>query len=133
VSFTDPAYDAVVERAVLVAVEAFDLNCPQHIAMWLGVFQPFFDASAFICRAFALPLLFPLAPVFSFLTLSRGSSQLPVSFFCLPALALSCLLCVCFHDEEGIITTDREHNEHRDRQPNAHAPNPIPSELPDSP
>lgn len=31
-SFADPAYDAVVERAVLVAVEAFDWNCPQHIA-----------------------------------------------------------------------------------------------------
>ena len=30
-SFADPAYDAVVERAVLVAVEAFDWNCPQHI------------------------------------------------------------------------------------------------------
>lgn len=29
--FADPAYDAVVERAVLVAVEAFDWNCPQHI------------------------------------------------------------------------------------------------------
>jgi len=28
-SFADPAYD--VERAVLVAVEAFDWNCPQHI------------------------------------------------------------------------------------------------------
>jgi predicted pyridoxine 5'-phosphate oxidase superfamily flavin-nucleotide-binding protein len=30
-SFTDPAYDAVVERVVLVTVEAFDWNCPQHI------------------------------------------------------------------------------------------------------
>ncbi|MDT5242378.1 MAG: uncharacterized protein QOD97_4576 [Mycobacterium sp.] len=30
-TFADPAYDAVVERAVLVAVEAFDWNCPQHI------------------------------------------------------------------------------------------------------
>ncbi|TPG32837.1 hypothetical protein [Mycolicibacterium hodleri] len=30
-SFADPAYGAVVERAVLVAVEAFDSNCPQHI------------------------------------------------------------------------------------------------------
>ncbi|WP_029107334.1 pyridoxamine 5'-phosphate oxidase family protein [Mycobacterium sp. URHD0025] len=30
-SFADPAYDATVERAVLVAVEAFDWNCPQHI------------------------------------------------------------------------------------------------------
>jgi len=29
--FTDPAYDAVVERVVLVTVEAFDWNCPQHI------------------------------------------------------------------------------------------------------
>ena len=32
-SFADPAYDAVVERAVLVAVEAFDWNCPQHITV----------------------------------------------------------------------------------------------------
>jgi predicted pyridoxine 5'-phosphate oxidase superfamily flavin-nucleotide-binding protein len=30
-SFAEPAYDAVVERAVLVTVEAFDWNCPQHI------------------------------------------------------------------------------------------------------
>lgn len=30
-SFADPAYEAVVERAVLVDVEAFDWNCPQHI------------------------------------------------------------------------------------------------------
>ena len=30
-TFADPAYDAVVERAVLVTVEAFDWNCPQHI------------------------------------------------------------------------------------------------------
>ena len=30
-NFGDPAYDAVVERAVLVTVEAFDWNCPQHI------------------------------------------------------------------------------------------------------
>lgn len=30
-SFADPAYDAVVERVVLVTVEAFDWNCPQHI------------------------------------------------------------------------------------------------------
>ena len=30
-AFADPAYDAVVERAVLVTVEAFDWNCPQHI------------------------------------------------------------------------------------------------------
>ena len=29
--FADPAYDAVVERAVLVDVEAFDWNCSQHI------------------------------------------------------------------------------------------------------
>lgn len=28
---TDPAYDAVVQRAVLVAVEGLDWNCPQHI------------------------------------------------------------------------------------------------------
>jgi predicted pyridoxine 5'-phosphate oxidase superfamily flavin-nucleotide-binding protein len=27
----DDGYDAVVERGVLVAVEAFDWNCPQHI------------------------------------------------------------------------------------------------------
>ncbi len=27
----DPHYDAVVERAVLVTVAAFDWNCPQHI------------------------------------------------------------------------------------------------------
>jgi predicted pyridoxine 5'-phosphate oxidase superfamily flavin-nucleotide-binding protein len=30
-TFADPGYDAVVERAVLVTVEAFDWNCPQHI------------------------------------------------------------------------------------------------------
>lgn len=30
-SFVDPSYDAVVERAVLVTVEAYDWNCPQHI------------------------------------------------------------------------------------------------------
>ena len=30
-SLADPEYDAVVERAVLVRVEAFDWNCPQHI------------------------------------------------------------------------------------------------------
>jgi predicted pyridoxine 5'-phosphate oxidase superfamily flavin-nucleotide-binding protein len=30
-AFADPACDAVVERAVLVTVEAFDWNCPQHI------------------------------------------------------------------------------------------------------
>src|SRR3954453_20431595 len=30
-SFADPAYDAEVERAVLVTVEAFDWNCQQHI------------------------------------------------------------------------------------------------------
>lgn len=28
---SDPAYDAVVERAVVVTVDAFDWNCPQHI------------------------------------------------------------------------------------------------------
>jgi predicted pyridoxine 5'-phosphate oxidase superfamily flavin-nucleotide-binding protein len=28
---SDPDYDAVVERAVVVAVEAYDWNCPQHI------------------------------------------------------------------------------------------------------
>lgn len=32
-SFADPGYDAVVERAVLVAVEAYDWNCPQHITV----------------------------------------------------------------------------------------------------
>lgn len=30
-TFADPGYDADVERAVLVSVEAFDWNCPQHI------------------------------------------------------------------------------------------------------
>lgn len=30
-SLADPEYDAAVERAVLVDVEAFDWNCPQHI------------------------------------------------------------------------------------------------------
>ncbi|KAA0099465.1 pyridoxamine 5-phosphate oxidase [Mycolicibacterium sp. P1-18] len=30
-SFADPGYDAEVERAVLVTVEAFDWNCQQHI------------------------------------------------------------------------------------------------------
>jgi predicted pyridoxine 5'-phosphate oxidase superfamily flavin-nucleotide-binding protein len=30
-TFADPGYDATVERAVLVTVEAFDWNCPQHI------------------------------------------------------------------------------------------------------
>ncbi len=30
-SLAEPEYDAVVERAVLVRVEAFDWNCPQHI------------------------------------------------------------------------------------------------------
>ena len=30
-SLADPSYDATVERAVLVTVEAFDWNCPQHI------------------------------------------------------------------------------------------------------
>jgi predicted pyridoxine 5'-phosphate oxidase superfamily flavin-nucleotide-binding protein len=30
-SLTDPEYRAVVERAVVVAVEAYDWNCPQHI------------------------------------------------------------------------------------------------------
>ncbi len=27
----DPAYDAKVERAILFAIEAWDINCPQHI------------------------------------------------------------------------------------------------------
>lgn len=35
--FADPAYDAVVERAVLIDVEAFDWNCPQHIPARLTV------------------------------------------------------------------------------------------------
>ncbi|MBO0678722.1 pyridoxamine 5'-phosphate oxidase family protein [Mycolicibacterium sp. S2-37] len=30
-SFAHPGYDAEVERAVIVTVEAFDWNCPQHI------------------------------------------------------------------------------------------------------
>jgi predicted pyridoxine 5'-phosphate oxidase superfamily flavin-nucleotide-binding protein len=30
-TFADPGYDATVERAVLVTIEAFDWNCPQHI------------------------------------------------------------------------------------------------------
>lgn len=30
-SLSDDSYDAVVERAVVVAVEAYDWNCPQHI------------------------------------------------------------------------------------------------------
>jgi uncharacterized protein len=30
-SLRDPGYDAVVERGVIVDVEAFDWNCPQHI------------------------------------------------------------------------------------------------------
>ncbi|MET0700123.1 MAG: pyridoxamine 5'-phosphate oxidase family protein [Mycobacterium sp.] len=30
-SFADPGYDAEVERVVLVTVDAFDWNCPQHI------------------------------------------------------------------------------------------------------
>ena len=30
-SLTHPDYDAVVERAVVVTVDAFDWNCPQHI------------------------------------------------------------------------------------------------------
>lgn len=30
-SLSDSAYDAVVERAVVVSVEAYDWNCPQHI------------------------------------------------------------------------------------------------------
>ncbi len=34
--FADPGYDAVVERAVLVAVQAYDWNCPQHITVRFG-------------------------------------------------------------------------------------------------
>ena len=30
-ALTDPSYDAVVEGAVLVTVDVFDWNCPQHI------------------------------------------------------------------------------------------------------
>ena len=30
-TFAHPGYDAAVERAVIVTVEAFDWNCPQHI------------------------------------------------------------------------------------------------------
>lgn len=30
-SLSDPDYDAVVERAIVVAVHAYDWNCPQHI------------------------------------------------------------------------------------------------------
>ncbi|WP_137144814.1 pyridoxamine 5'-phosphate oxidase family protein [Mycolicibacterium sp. CR10] len=30
-TFTEPGYDAEVQRVVLVTVEAFDWNCPQHI------------------------------------------------------------------------------------------------------
>jgi hypothetical protein len=30
-ALADPSYDAKVERAVIVHVEAFDWNCPQHI------------------------------------------------------------------------------------------------------
>ena len=30
-ALTDPAYDAVVERSIIIAVEAYDWNCPQHI------------------------------------------------------------------------------------------------------
>lgn len=32
-TFADPGYDAAVERAVLISVEAYDWNCPQHIAV----------------------------------------------------------------------------------------------------
>ena len=28
---TDPAYSAKIERAVILRVEAYDWNCPQHI------------------------------------------------------------------------------------------------------
>jgi predicted pyridoxine 5'-phosphate oxidase superfamily flavin-nucleotide-binding protein len=30
-ALTDPSYDAKVQRAVLITIEAFDWNCPQHI------------------------------------------------------------------------------------------------------
>jgi uncharacterized protein len=30
-TLADPSYDAVVQRAVLISVDAFDWNCPQHI------------------------------------------------------------------------------------------------------
>ncbi|MDZ7883746.1 MAG: pyridoxamine 5'-phosphate oxidase family protein, partial [Mycobacterium sp.] len=32
-AFADPGYDAVVERVVLITVEAYDWNCPQHITI----------------------------------------------------------------------------------------------------
>lgn len=32
-SFSDPGYDAVVERVLLVAVQSYDWNCPQHITV----------------------------------------------------------------------------------------------------
>lgn len=32
-TFADTGYDATVERVVLVAVEAYDWNCPQHITV----------------------------------------------------------------------------------------------------
>jgi uncharacterized protein len=35
-SLSHPEYDAVVERAVVVAVDAFDWNCPQHITQRLS-------------------------------------------------------------------------------------------------
>ncbi len=42
----DPAYRAVVERAVVIEVEAFDWNCPQHITpRWTEAeWQPKLDA-----------------------------------------------------------------------------------------
>jgi predicted pyridoxine 5'-phosphate oxidase superfamily flavin-nucleotide-binding protein len=30
-ALADPSYEAVIERAVLISVDAFDWNCPQHI------------------------------------------------------------------------------------------------------
>ncbi|MBJ7337293.1 pyridoxamine 5'-phosphate oxidase family protein [Mycolicibacterium sp.] len=42
-SVGDPAYDAVAERAVIVTVDAFDWNCPQHITprFTAGELEPF--------------------------------------------------------------------------------------------
>lgn len=42
---TEHGYDAVVERAVVVTVEAFDWNCPQHITPRFSAteLEPVFD------------------------------------------------------------------------------------------
>jgi predicted pyridoxine 5'-phosphate oxidase superfamily flavin-nucleotide-binding protein len=46
-SVTVPDYDAVVQRAVIVTVQAFDWNCPQHITprYTLAELEPFLAAS----------------------------------------------------------------------------------------